>query len=330
MQFTAVPARMPAPEAAMLGRLESSSVRACESCGRVDSKVNMSNQPPAGALTAGLETLGWRPAGAPPLRGSVERTASTTWLVSRNWIARGALSARPLTSNVQRVILSMEGDVTITRGSDGPFHLTSKHIVVVDGAVSLTAATSAIWAWCEWQLSTPFHTPLRRDLFMQPLGLSDDTFSLMANTTNVFCAQPGLSNSPGARALTSTLNTIVYAAVLDGLGLPETLSLTNLELLRRALDLIEARHRDSFFTIRELALALSVHQSFLNRLFAHINTTPRRVLEGNRVDSARALLEGTPQHSRETMANVARVAGFASVQQMRSALRRSHLDQPRA
>ncbi|PRB08477.1 hypothetical protein CQ044_03455 [Microbacterium sp. MYb64] len=241
-----------------------------------------------------------------------------------------SLAARLLSPKVQRVLVCVDGEVTLTRGSEAPFRLTRQQMVVVDGTVPLTASASATWSWFEWQLSTPFHSVRRRDLFMQPLSLTADTFTLVANTTNVFCAQPGLSSSPGARALTGALNTTLYAAVLDGLGLPMSLSLTNFEVLKRALDLIEARHRDSTFTIRELAAALSVHQSFLNRLFAHIDTTPRRALEATRVDSARSLLEGTPQHSRETMDNVAHVAGFASVQQMRSALRRSHLDPPDA
>jgi len=288
----------------------------------------MSNQSHPGVLTTDLEALAWRSVGVPPRHGAVERTASTTWLVSRNWVAPCSLTASALGSNAQRVIVCVDGEVELTRGVEETFRLMPQQMVVVDGEIPLTVATSGTWAWIEWQLTTPFHTLRRRELFMQLLRLSDDTFSLVANTTNVFCSQPGLSSSPGARALTGALNTTLYAAVLDGLGLPASLSLTNIEVLKRALDLIEARHRDSTFTIGELAASLSVHQSFLNRLFAHIDTTPRRALEAARVDSARSLLEGTPQHSRATMDNVAHVAGFASVQQMRSALRRSHLDPP--
>lgn len=277
-----------------------------------------------------LRDLGWRPLGSPPLHASVEMTAAPSWLVGRCWTTPASLAATPLKQRLQRVIVCVDGEVMITRGSEAPFRLTRQQMVVIDGAVPLTATTSMMWSWCEWQLVTPFHTTRRRDLFMQPLVLTEDTFNLMANTTGVFCTQPGLSISPGARALTSALNTTLYAAVLDGLGLPNSLSLTSLELLQRALNLIEARYRDSSFSVRELAEALSVHHSFLNRLFAHIDTTPRRALEERRVESARALLEAGPQRSRVTMDNVAHVSGFASVQQMRSALRRAEYEPPDA
>ena len=98
-------------------------------------------------------------------------------------------------------------------------------------------------------------------------------------------------------------------------------------LAERAYSVMLLNREDPRFTISTLATDLHISQRSLQRAFAEIGTTPRRVLQDLRIELAEDLLR-SKDYSRLSIEELAFHSGFSSATRLRRALQASTLPNP--
>ncbi|MDR6867174.1 AraC-like DNA-binding protein [Microbacterium resistens] len=277
-----------------------------------------------------LTALGWAVRGRPPSGASVELAETRTWTAARLWSTACTLGSLPLPAGTHRVLLTIDGEGTLrTRGSS--FSLKARQLVFLDGEEPTVTENVGLWARYEWHLRSPLlRSPPFADHLAIPLEIDDGHQQLLAAATNVTAVAPGLADGPGAPFLLDMLTAMLSAAVTDSVGVPTTLSPAQAAHFREALLLIDQHHRDSSFSVQTLLRRMSLSKSTLHSVFAAAESTPRQQLEARRASSALSELNTNPARGKQTLGEIARRSGFASIRQMQDALSRNPALPPRA
>ena len=281
--------------------------------------------PASRAVSATLATLGWVAGQEGPQRSSVEMVGNSSWSVGRVWTSAGSLTASPSERQVTRILIGVDGTGTLQFGSDA-VELGARQMILLPGDKRFSTANGGIWARCEWKLRSP---AIRQDRFSshfsQVIALPPESYTLITTMTNVVSTSQSIQSGPGAPLLLEALAGVIMAALMDTTGQSAGLTPNQAAIMQRATEVIEVRHTSPDFDVTSLAEELHLSVRHLRRVYANAEQTPRGAIELRRVMTAQSVLSVNPGWYRKAKEEVARAAGFSSIEQMEAAFRRHRI-----
>jgi len=276
-------------------------------------------------MPATLATLGWVAGQEGPQRSSVEVVANGSWSVGRVWTSAGTLVAAPSERQITRILVGVDGTGRLQFGSNA-VELGARQMILLPGDERLSTANDGIWARCEWKLRSP---AIRHDRFSahfsQVVDLRPESYALITTMTNVISTSQNIQSGPGAPLLLEALAGVIMASLMDTTGQSAELTPNQAAIMQRASEVIEIRHTSPDFNVTSLAEELHLSVRHLRRVYANAEQTPRSAIELRRVMTAQSLLSVNPGWYRKSKEEVARAAGFSSIEQMEAAFRRHRI-----
>lgn len=272
-----------------------------------------------------LASLGWAAGQDGPQRSSVEMVSNNSWNVARVWTSAGSLAAAPTEPQITRILVGVDGTGTLQFGSS-TMELGARQMILVAGDEQFSTVNDGIWARCEWKLRSP---AIRQDRFTphysQIIALQPENYTLITTMTNVLSTSQSIQAGAGAPLLLEALTGVIMASLLDATGQSAGLTPHQAAIIQRASEVIEHRHTDPDFDVTALAEELHLSVRHLRRVYANAEQTPRGAIEARRVMTAQSILSVNPGWYRRSKEEVARAAGFSSIEQMDAAFRRHRI-----
>ena len=210
------------------------------------------------------------------------------------------------------------------QGADGAQHLRAWFLPPTPGmTIRLEASRSMIAVWFPFrELHSAFkgNAPHPRQLRATPLLQGLHAFA------RALAHDESRSATTSTVAIERLFSKMVFGAVSEVL-LNRPMRRDQDSLAERASSVMLLNREDPRFTVSTLAADLHISQRSLQRAFAEIGTTPRRVLQDLRIELAEELLRSS-DYSRLSVAELAFHAGFSSATRLRRALQASNLPNP--
>lgn len=239
---------------------------------------------------------------------------------------RTALSSR---EGIVHVVALVEG--TAEMAVEGkPTAIEAGQIFLVRGGAALEAFSSHPFARYGWFFSDSFLEAREyRHLMGEPRSIARESLLAMTSVANASLGAGQAARMKPSVHTRIAMEHLVAAAAAETSGSARVDPVHRDHLFLTAQAVIAERFRDPAFTIDALRRALSVSHSSLYRAHESMGSTPRREIERLRVAEATSRLASNEQMNSKKLAEVASEAGFTSVVQMRRALARAGIDQPR-
>lgn len=275
---------------------------------------------------AWLVERGWRPDGsARALRVAGDVVRSDDFAVGRIWHNALRLTRLPGPPGTAGTII-LEGDIDV-RTEEGSMRLASGEGVLFDATKPSEWVASRATATLELRVDAQFESRYGVTGIHSAERLRADS-RLMRMLSGL--ANSAVSNSdaddptwPLQQASLENLFAAVISESAD--GQVDSRSPARDRLLRAASRRIDARARDSSFTIAALATELSVSERSIQQAFAAAGSTAKRALTRVRLRHARELLRRSEGGAADHEA-VARLSGFKNARALLRALAASDGD----
>lgn len=212
-------------------------------------------------------------------------------------------------------------DIDTGRGS---CTLGEHQFAILKSDAKLTATSPGASARFEARFSS---TRLSVERFRELLGTSFDVpepyWQLTIATLNTLIAAPPDANGGGSALIRGVLEELILSVLAEVQAGELVRSGSHAEQLQwDATRLIGLHFAEPDFSVQTLSSKLAVSQTHLHRIFAELNTTPRKAIERARVDAANSALNLGSTASAGDIEEIALNSGFRSVRQMRAAIAR--------
>lgn len=224
-------------------------------------------------------------------------------------------------SNHLHTILLLEGDGTVHY--DGtPIPFRSQQVLFLDAEASVVIDVTLPSARFVWNFSPlVLKSNVISPVLGEPIAVDIDAMRPLLALTNAGILGKSVTRDPFA-VQTSTEIFLRSGILRNGYSTGTRRGNTTDAYFSRAHLEIETHFRNPSFGVERLSANLNVSTRHLRRVFAAMDTSPRRELERRRISEARGLLEHSHAASGRAQDFIAESSGFTSRRSMFSALTR--------